>query len=80
MTIEVSSTEVTVTNEGPQGPPGASGPATALAVAYNDTLTQLGASTVQGAIVALFDLVRAGQGGQLDFSNPLQSAWLGAGV
>ena len=61
MTTQTDSTEIVVTTEGPQGPPGPAGPGDALTVSYDDTLTQLGATTVQGAIVALFEIVAGGQ-------------------
>jgi len=80
MTVQVGQDTVTVTSEGPQGPPGPAGPGAATDVSYDDAITQLGATNVQDAIVALWQLISAQQSGRLDFSNPNQSGLLGLGV
>jgi len=65
---------------GPQGPPGPPGTAAASSVSYDDSLTGLGATNVQQAIVALALIVAALRAASLDFSNPSQSGLLALGV
>lgn len=59
-----------------------SGGGSAAATTFDDTLTMLGVGNVQDAIVALYALIGGGPapspGGALDFSNPINSALIGA--
>jgi hypothetical protein len=58
------------------------GAANAASLSFDDTLTMLGVDNVQDAIVALYELIGSGppapSGGVLDFSNPANSALIGA--
>ena len=65
---------------GPQGPQGPPGTAAADTVAYDDSLTGLGAANLQQALIALTLIVAALRAAQLDFSNPNQSGLMALGV
>lgn len=58
------------------------GGGSAATTTFDDALTMLGVGNVQDAIVALYALIGGGPapdpGGQLDFSNPINSALIGA--
>lgn len=60
--------------EGPEGPAGADGASEAVAVSYDDILTELGVDNVQDAIGALYQLLAeaglVGGAGVLDFGKP----------
>ena len=65
---------------GPQGPQGPPGTAEAATVAYDDSLTGLGATNIQQALVAMALIVVALRCATLDFSNPNQSGLMALGV